>query len=103
MKSKWEIRQIDAIAYDDGWTYNESWHLGEMKTSSKHLHKAFTNWLRNTRGIRFGQAQSESKIKVTCWRSRNESPAGRCLLQFIRRGKDESLQLWHRQSRSFGL
>lgn len=53
MKSKWEIRQIDAIAYDDGWTYNESWHLGEMKTSSKHLHKAFTNWLRNTREIRF--------------------------------------------------
>ena len=53
MKSKWEIRQIDSIAYDDGWTYNESWHLGEMKTSSKHLHKAFTNWLRNTRGIRF--------------------------------------------------
>ena len=35
MKTKWEIRQIDAIAYDDGWTYNESWHLGEMKTSSK--------------------------------------------------------------------
>ena len=53
MKTKWEIRQIDAIAYDDGWTYNESWHLGVMKTSSKHLNKAFTNWLRNTRGIRF--------------------------------------------------
>ena len=53
MKSKWEIRQIDAIAYDDGWTYNESYHLGEMKTSNKNLHKAFTNWLRNTKGIQF--------------------------------------------------
>ena len=34
MKSKWEIRQIDSIAYDDSWTYNESYHLGVMKTSS---------------------------------------------------------------------
>lgn len=55
MKFKWEIRQIDAIAYDDGWTYNESYHLGVMKTSSKHLHRAFTHWLRNTRGIQFGK------------------------------------------------
>lgn len=55
MKTKWEIRQIDSIAYDDSWTSNESYHLGEMKTSSKHPHKAFTNWLRNTRGIRFGK------------------------------------------------
>ena len=55
MKSKWEIRQVDAIAYDDGWTYNESYHLGVMKTSSKHLHRAFTHWLRNTRGIQFGK------------------------------------------------
>ena len=43
MKTKWEIRQIDSIAYDDSWTYNESYHLGVM------------NWLRNTRGIRFGK------------------------------------------------
>ncbi len=55
MKNKWEIRQIDSIAYDDSWTYNESYHLGVMKTSSKHLNKAFTNWLRNKRGIRFGK------------------------------------------------
>lgn len=55
MKAKWEIRQVHAIAYDDGWTYNESYHLGVMKTSSNHPHKAFTNWLRNTRGIQFGK------------------------------------------------
>lgn len=91
MKSKWEIRQIDAIAYDDGWTYNESYHLGVMKTSSKHLNKAFTNWLRNTRGIQFGKGTIRIEDQVTCWRSRNESPAGRCLLQSIRRGRDEDI------------
>lgn len=29
----YEIRQIDAIAYDVGWTYNESWSLGTFTTT----------------------------------------------------------------------
>ena len=29
----YEIREIDALAYDDGWTYNTTYHLGEFTTA----------------------------------------------------------------------
>jgi hypothetical protein len=29
----YEIREIDAIAYDDGWTYNTTYRLGEFTTA----------------------------------------------------------------------
>ena len=29
----YEIREIDALAYDDGWTWNTSYHLGEFTTA----------------------------------------------------------------------
>lgn len=32
-RETYEIRQVDALAYDDGWTYNETWHLGTFTTA----------------------------------------------------------------------
>lgn len=29
----YEVRQVDAIAYDDGWTYNETYRLGTFTTT----------------------------------------------------------------------
>jgi hypothetical protein len=48
----YEIRQIEAWMDGDGWYWNTSYHLGEMKTKAKDEKKAFTNWLRN-HGITF--------------------------------------------------
>jgi len=28
-----EVREIDALAYDDGWTYNTTYRLGEFTTA----------------------------------------------------------------------
>lgn len=53
MKTRFEIRQVDA--WHDGiwWTYNTSYKLGEMLTSAKNEKKAFANYLKNKHGIVF--------------------------------------------------
>lgn len=48
----YEIRQIDAIAYDDGWTYNETWELGSFITASADVPRAFRRALAK-QGIMF--------------------------------------------------
>lgn len=50
---KFEIREIDAWMYDDEWTWNTSYYLGDMETSAKNEKRAFTRWLKNHRGITF--------------------------------------------------
>ena len=40
-RETYEIRQVDALAYDDGWTYNETWHLGSFATASQDVPRAF--------------------------------------------------------------
>ena len=42
----YEIRQIDAWADMDGWTFNETWHIGNMTTRAENVKRAFTAWLR---------------------------------------------------------
>lgn len=49
---RYEVRQIDAIAYDDGWTYNETWHLGTFSTFSQDIPRAFRRYLKQL-GVTF--------------------------------------------------
>ena len=51
-KYTYEVRQIDAWWYDDGWTMNDSWKLGEFQTSAKSHKRAFVRYL-NKKGISF--------------------------------------------------
>lgn len=51
---KFEIREIDALNYgEDGWTWNTSYHAGDMETGAKNERRAFTRWLKNRKGITF--------------------------------------------------
>ena len=51
-KAKFEIREIDAYAYDDGWIWNTSYQIGTFETSAKDERRAFTRALA-AKGIRF--------------------------------------------------
>ena len=43
---KYEVRQIDAWNSPDGWTYNDSWHVGEFRTNARNEKRAFKNFLK---------------------------------------------------------
>lgn len=43
---KYEIRQIDAWSSGESWTWNESYKIGEFKTSAADHKRAFLNALR---------------------------------------------------------
>lgn len=45
MKTKFEIRQIDAWYYDECWNYNETWHICYFETNAKDEKRAFMNAL----------------------------------------------------------
>ena len=49
---KFLARQIESILYDDEWTYNNVWNIGEYTTNAKNEKKAFTRFLRKN-GIVF--------------------------------------------------
>lgn len=53
MKSKFEIREIDAYIYDDEWAINTTYNYGSMVTGAKDEHKAFANYLKRKHGITF--------------------------------------------------
>lgn len=56
-KFKYEIRQVDAWTDPDGgWTYNETWRLGEMETTGD-PRRAFPRWLAK-KGIVFKHART---------------------------------------------
>ena len=48
-----EIRQIEAWKYDGDWTFNDTWHMGEMTTKAQNIKRAFTAWLKRHLGISF--------------------------------------------------
>lgn len=51
MKTKYEIRQIDA--WNDGyWYWNDSFHIGEFKTASQNVNQPFMKALKKL-GIAF--------------------------------------------------
>ena len=51
-KTTFEVRQIDAIMYDDCWTWNTSYYIGTFKTSAKNEKAAFMKYLKSL-NIRF--------------------------------------------------
>lgn len=51
-KNNYEIRQVEAWEYPDGWVYNQSWHVCNVKTNAENLSKVFYNTLKKN-GITF--------------------------------------------------
>ena len=49
---KYEVRQIDAWNSPDGWTWNESYRVGEFRTKARNEKRAFVRFL-NRHGIVF--------------------------------------------------
>ena len=47
-----DVREIDALAYDDGWTYNTSYRLGEFTTAGDPA-RALRRYLKQYPGITF--------------------------------------------------
>ena len=44
-REAYEIRQVDALAYDDGWSYNETYRIGSFATASQDVPRAFRHAL----------------------------------------------------------
>lgn len=59
-RERYEIRQIDAIAYDDGWTYNETWPLGAFETTAQDIPRAFRRALARL-SIRFYRGRTRTE------------------------------------------
>ena len=47
MKSEYEIRQVEALADIEGWTWNTSYNLGAFTTHANDHKRAFLNALHN--------------------------------------------------------
>lgn len=62
-----EIRQLDCYVYDDGWSENTSYHLGDMFTRSDDIPRALTAWLRNRLGIRFRKNRTRILYDGDCY------------------------------------
>lgn len=50
---KFEVREIDAWMDEEGWYYNQTFHMGEFQTKAKNEKRAFMDYLRNKHGIHF--------------------------------------------------
>lgn len=48
-----EVREIDALAYDDGWVWNTSYSLGSFCTYSDDIPRALRRYLKQHHGITF--------------------------------------------------
>lgn len=55
----YQIRQVDALAYDDSWTYNETWYLGTFTTSGD-VPRAFRRALADL-GITFYKGRTRTE------------------------------------------
>jgi hypothetical protein len=53
-KFSYEIRQLDAWGNnEEGYEINESFHMGDMKTSARDERRAFTAWIKRHLGVSF--------------------------------------------------
>ena len=52
-KYVYDVREIDAWREPEGWTWNDSFHMGYMTTCAKNEKRALTAYLRRAHGIRF--------------------------------------------------
>ena len=58
-KMRFEIREVDAWAGDDGdWTWNTSYYLGTMTTKAENVKRAFVRYLKSRRGIVFRRGRT---------------------------------------------
>lgn len=55
---RYEVREVDAIAYDDDWTYNTTYRLGTFATYSHDIPRAFRRYLKTRHGITFHRGRT---------------------------------------------
>jgi len=61
-----EIRQIDAIMYDNEWVHNTSYEMGTMSTTAQNEKRAFTRFLKNL-GITFKKNRTLIDFDGDCY------------------------------------
>lgn len=61
-----EIRQIDAWLYDNEWTQNTSYFMGNMVTKADNEKRAFTAWLKK-KGIVFKVNRTLIEFDGNCY------------------------------------
>lgn len=66
-KISFEIRQVDAIMYDDEWMHNDSWHMGEMTTKAQNIRRAFTAWMKRHLCISFKDNRTLIEYDGDCY------------------------------------
>ena len=59
-RTAYEIRQIDAVMYDDEWIYNTTYRLGSFTTTAENPAKAFHAALARL-GIRFTRGATRTE------------------------------------------
>lgn len=64
---KWEIRQLDCYLYDDEWTQNTSYRMGDMITKSDNIGKALALYLKNKHGITFKKNRTRIIYDFDCF------------------------------------
>lgn len=62
-----EIRQIEAWNYDGDWTFNDTWHMGEMTTKAQNIKRAFTAWIKRHLGISFKNNRTLIEYDGDCY------------------------------------
>ena len=62
-----EIRQIEAWNYDGEWSFNDTWHMGEMTTKAQNIKRAFTAWLKRHLGISFKNNRTLIEYDSDCY------------------------------------
>lgn len=61
-----EIRQIDAWHDDEGWTYNESWHIDSFRSCAANEKRLFLRKLRK-HGITFKRGAVRVEYSGDIW------------------------------------
>lgn len=62
-----EIRQVDAWNYDGDWSFNDTWHMGEMTTKAQDIKRAFTAWMKRHLGISFKKNRTLIEYDGDCY------------------------------------
>ena len=65
--TRFQIRQVDAIMYDDSWNWNTSYNLGTMTTIAKDERRAFIRWLNNKAGVSFFRGRTRITFDGDCY------------------------------------
>ena len=66
-KYSFDIRQLDCWMYDNEWTVNTSYSMGTMETSANNEKRAFTQYLKNHKGITFKKNRTLIEYDGDCY------------------------------------